>query len=426
MLSSRERVEMALNHQTPDRVPLDLGGCGQTSMHVTTVYRLRQALGLDAPGTPVKVVEPFQMLGEIKPDLIEAVGGDVVSLGGQTTLFGFRNENWKPWTFHDGTPLLVPEHFNTDPEPNGDLLMYVGGDKSSSPSAKMPAGGWYFDGLMRQGEIDDDRLNFEDNVEEFQPISDDDLDHLRRESERLYNEADKAIMYLLPNAGFGDIALVPGLWLKNPKGIRDITEWYMSTVTRPDYIRAVFEYQCNLVLNDLPRIYEAIGDRATAVWISGTDFGAQNRPFISTKAFRELYFPYYKRVNDWLRENTRWKRFIHCCGSIMPLIPLFIEAGFEILNPVQTSAANMDPATLKSTFGDQLTFWGGGIDTQHTLPFGTPDEVRAQVRERLRIFGKNGGFVFSSIHNVQAGVPVENLIAMYETVRDYGHYPLEA
>lgn len=419
MLSSRERVERALNHQTTDRVPLDLGACGQTGMHVTTVYRLRQALGLDAPGTPVKVIEPYQMLGEIKPDLLAAVGGDVVSVGVRQTMFGFLNENWKPWTFHDGTPLLVAEEFNTEPDPNGDILMYAEGDRSFPPSAKMPAGGWYFDSIMRQPEIDEDNLRPADNTEEFGVLSDDEVDYLARETERLYNETDKAIMLVLPGMGFGDIAIVPGPMLKNPKGIRDVSEWYISTVSRPEYVRAIFERQCAIALENLPRIYEAVGDRVTAVWISGTDFGAQNGPLIAPRTFRSLFKPFYTRINDWIREHTRWHRFIHSCGSIMPLVPDLIEAGFDILNPVQTSAANMDPATLKQRFSDQITFWGGGVDTQRTLPFGTPDDVRREVRERMRIFSAGGGFVFNPSHNVQAQVPVENLLAMYETVRAF-------
>lgn len=425
MLTSRERVELALNHQEPDRVPLDLGSCGQTGMHVTTVYQLRQALGLDAPGTPVKVIEPYQMLGEIKMDLIEALRVDVIGLGGLNTLFGYKSEKWKPWTFHDGTPLLVPEHFNTEPEPNGDLLMYAEGDKAYPPAARLPEGGWYFDSIIRQQPFDEDNLNVQDNIEEFKPISDEELQHLARESERLYNETDKAILYVLPGAGFGDIALVPGPMLKNPKGIRDIVEWYMSTAIRRDYVRAIFEYQCQVVLDNLPKIFEAVGNRVTAVWVSGTDFGAQNAPFISPMAFRDLYMPFYQRVNDWIKTHTTWKTFIHCCGSIVPLIPSFIEAGFDILNPVQTSAANMNPADLKAQFGDKITFWGGGVDTQRILPFGTPAEVRAQVRERIQIFGKGGGFMFNPIHNVQAGVLVENLLAMYETLRWHGQYPLQ-
>jgi hypothetical protein len=421
-MNSRERIQLALAHKEADRIPLDLGGCGQTGMHVSTVYALRQALKLDPPGTPVKVVEPFQMLGEIKPDLQEILGVDAVGLGGTTNFFGFKNEGWKPWTTFDGTPVLVPELFNTEPNENGEILMYPQGDTSAMPCAKMPDGGFYFDTVVRQPPIDDATLNVEDNLEEFGPIPDFELEYLGKECEALYTQTDKAIMMVLGGMAYGDIALVPGPTLKDPKGIRDMTEWYMSTVSRQDYVRQIFERQCEIALENLPRIYAAVGDRVTVAWVSGTDFGAQNNCFISPKAFRSLYKPFYKRVNDWIHENTPWKTFIHSCGSILPIIPDIIEAGFDILNPVQTSAANMDPTVLKTRFGEHVTFWGGGVDTQRTLPFGTPDEVRAQVRERLDIFGKGGGFVFNPIHNVQAKVPVENLLAMYETVREYGCY----
>ncbi len=421
-MNSRERVAAALAHREGDRIPLDLGGCGQTGMHVTTVYALRQALGLDPPGAPVKVIEPYQMLGEIAPDLQERLDVDVVGLGGLETLFGFRNENWKAWTFWDGTPLLVPGKFNTQPDENGDLLMYVDGDRSAPPSAKMPRGGFYFDSLIRQEPIDEARLDPEDNASDYVPIGDADLAHLRAESERLYYGTDRALVMVFGGAGFGDIALVPGPWVKHPKGIRDIAEWYMATATRKDYVMQVFERQCEVALANLPRVYEAVGDRVTVAWISGTDFGSQKGCLISPRAFRTLYKPFYCRVNDWIHSHTPWKTFIHTCGSIQPLIPDIIDAGFDILNPVQASAADMDPAGLKARFGQQITFWGGGVDTQHTLPFGTPNEVRAQVRERLAVFGKDGGFVFNPIHNVQANVPVENLLAMYETVREYGRY----
>lgn len=421
-MNSRERIQLALNHKEADRIPLDLGGCGQTGMHVSTVYALRQALKLDPPGTPVKVIESFQMLGEIKPDLQEILGVDAVGLGGTTNFFGFKNEGWKPWTTFDGTPVLVPGLFNTEPNENGEIFMYPEGDRSALPCAKMPNGGFYFDTVVRQPPIEDANLNVEDNLEEFGPIADFELEHLKRESEELYTQTDKAVVMVLGGMAYGDIALVPGPTLKNPKGIRDMTEWYMSTVSRQDYIQQIFERQCEIALENLPKIYAAVGDRVTVAWISGTDFGAQNNCFISPKAFRSLYKPYYKRVNDWIHENTPWKTFIHSCGAILPIIPDIIEAGFDILNPVQTSAANMDPTVLKARFGEQVTFWGGGVDTQHTLPFGTPEEVRAQVRERLDIFGKGGGFVFNPIHNVQAKVPIENLLAMYETVKEYGRY----
>ncbi|MBP7964136.1 MAG: hypothetical protein KA003_19290 [Caldilineaceae bacterium] len=421
-MTSRERVVQALNHQEPDRVPLDLGGCGQTGMHVDTVYALRQALGLDAPGTPVKVIEPYQMLGEIKMDLIERLGVDVVSLALPGTMFGFKNQGWKPWTTFGGSPVLVPEDFNTVPEADGSLMMYAGGDQSYPPSAKMPNGGFYFDSLSRNTPVDDEDLNVEDNLEEFSLLPDDDIQYLYHASKQLSEETDKAIMMVFPNAAFGDIALVPGPMLKAPKGIRGVEEWYMSTVTHFDYIYQVFERQCDIALENLANVYEAVENRPSVIWLSGTDFGSQNGPLISPKSYHNLYMPHYKRLTDWIHTNTTWKVFVHCCGSIMPLIPDFIASGFDILNPVQTSAKEMDPRTLKAKFGDQITFWGGGVDTQQTLPYGTPDQVREQVRQRIEIFGKGGGFVFNPIHNVQALTPMDNLLAMYEAVQEFGAY----
>ncbi len=423
-MTSRERVARALAHQEPDRIPLDLGGSATTGMQVSSVYLLRQALGLDPPGTPVKVVEPYQMLGEIKPDLQEALGVDVIQLPGPRTMFGFPNQGWKEWRLFDGTPVLVPEAFNTQAEPDGSLLMYPEGDKSVPPSARMPKDGFYFDSLKRQEPIDEAKLNPEDNLEEFGPVSDADLAHFAREAKRLYEETDKAILGNFGGTAFGDIALVPAPWLKHPKGIRDVEEWYVSTISRRDYVYRIFERQCEIGLANLQKIHQAVGDRITAVFVTGTDFGAQHGSFISPKAYRDLFQPFHKIINGWIHQNTTWKTFIHSCGSVWNLYAHFIEAGFDIHNPVQCSAAEMEPRRLKETYGDRITFWGGGVDTQRTLPFGTADEVRSEVRERIRTFGPDGGFVFNSTHNVQARVPQENLLALYETVKEYGRYPV--
>ena len=424
MMTSRERVGVALSHREPDRVPVDFGSGPTTGIQVNTVYRLRQALKLDEPGTPVKVIEPFQMLGEIKPDLIEALGLDFVALGSTRTFFGFKLEGWTPWTTFDGTPVLVPEGFNTDPEPNGEILLYPEGDKSAPASGRMPKDGWYFDEIIRQPRIDDDNLNVQDNLEEFGPISDEDLEHLRTEAERLHSETDKAILGTFGGTSFGDIALVPAPWLRHPKGIRDVAEWYMSTVTRRDYVYEVFDGQCEIGIANLEKIHQAVGDRVTVAFVSGADFGAQNASFISPDAYRDLFKPFHKRVNDWIHANTKWKTLIHTCGSVRALMEDFIDAGFDVMNPVQCSAANMGPAELKEEFGDRIAFWGGGVDTQRTLPFGTPDEVRKEVRERVKTFGPGGGFIFNSIHNIQARIPIENILAMFEAVREHGQYPL--
>lgn len=420
-LTSRERVERALNHTEADEVPLDLGGSLVTGMHVSSVYKLRQALGLDPPGTPVKVIEVYQMLGEIKPDLADALGVDVASVTRLTNAYGFANENWKEWSAFDGIPMLVPGEFPTKRERSGDILMYPCADTTAPPCARMPKAGFYFDAIVRQEPIDEAKLDPADNTEEFGPISDADVAHIVAEVRRI-EPSGRAIFADFGGMSFGDIAFVPGPTLRHPKGIRDLEQWYMSLVTRPDYIYAVFEEQCDIAIANLERMHREVGDAITVLLTTGADFGTQQAPLISPKTYRNLFKPFHIRINEWIHANTAWKTFIHSCGSIWRLLDDIVDAGFDALNPVQTSAVDMDPVALKERYGDRITFWGGGIDTQHTLPFGTPDDVRAMVRERLTVFGKGGGFVFNPVHNVQAGVPIENLLALYDAVGEFRAY----
>ncbi len=420
-MNSRERVEAALNHGEPDRVPLDLGASAVTGMQVSIVCALRQALGLDEPGTPVKVVEPYQMLGEIAPDLADALGVDVVWLPGRNNMFGFANEDWKPWTTFDGTPVLVPGKFNTEPDARGQILMYPEGDTAARPSARMPDGGFYFDSIVRQPPVDDGKLDPADNVD-YGPLSEEDLAHFEREAKRLRDGSDRAILGGIGGTALGDIALVPGPWIKDPRGIRDVEEWYVSTALRPEYVREVFARQTEIALANLELYRQAVGDSISVIFMCGTDFGTQNGPFMSADTFRDLYKPFYRKMNDWVHANTGWKTFKHSCGGILPLMEDLVEAGFDVLNPVQCSAADMDPAGLKEKFGDRVTFWGGGVDTQKTLPFGRPEEVRAEVAERIATFAPGGGFVFNTIHNVQSGTPIGNVTALYEAVREEAPY----
>ncbi len=359
------------------------------------------------------------MLGEVTDDLREALGIDTVGLGAPETLFGYRAENWKEWELMDGTPVLVPGGFNTEPESNGDILQYPEGDHSAPPSGRMPEGGYYFDTIVRQEPIDEDRLDPADNLEEFEPISDSDLRDYGELSGTLFSSTDLAVVANFGGTGFGDIALVPAPFLKHPKGIRDVEEWYISTVARQDYVYAVFEKQCEIGLDNLERIAPVVGDRVQVLMVTGTDFGTQRGPFISVETYRALFKPFHEAVNNWVHANTAWKTFIHTCGGVRPLIEDFIDAGFDILNPVQCSADGMEAGPLKRDFGDRITFWGGGIDTQRTLPFGTPEEVRAEVLERLEIFTPGGGFVFNTIHNIQPRTPVENLLAMFDALREF-------
>jgi len=217
----------------------------------------------------------------------------------------------------------------------------------------------------------------------------------------------------------GDVALVPGVGLKHPKGIRDIAEWYISTRSRRDYIQRVFQGQCDIAIPNLQKIAARLGDLVDVVNLCGTDFGTQSSSFCSVATFRELWLPHYRRINDWVHANTRWRTFKHSCGAVSKFIPGFLEAGFDILNPVQCSAAGMVPEELKRTYGDRIVFWGGGVDTQSTLPFGTAQQVREEVLRRCEVFAPGGGFVFSTVHNIQACTPVENIVAMIGSVREF-------
>jgi uroporphyrinogen-III decarboxylase len=187
---------------------------------------------------------------------------------------------------------------------------------------------------------------------------------------------------------------------------------------RRDYVYKIFEKQCEIGLKNIEKLAKAVGDKVQVVFVSGTDFGTQRGPFISPQAYRDLYKPFQKAINDRIHKLTSWKIFIHSCGGIYPLIPDLIDAGFDVLNPVQCSAEGMDPRQLKNEFGNQLVFWGGGVDTQKTLPFGTPEEVYKEVRERIDIFAANSGYVFNSIHNIQSDVPTRNILAMFKAIDD--------
>lgn len=413
--ASRQRIQDALHHRTPDRVPIDFGGTAVTGIHVTCVAGLRDYYGLER--RPVKVHEPFQMLGWLDDDLKAAMGIDVEGVFRRNTMFGFPNRDWKPWLFH-GLEVLVPGRFNVSADANGDTLIYPEGDTSAAPSGRMPQGGFFFDAIIRQNHFDAERLNPEDNLEEFSALSDAEVDEIARDVAQA-GQGGRALIAGFGGTALGDIALVPAPALRDPRGIRDVTEWYVSTRSRRDYIHAVFARQSEIAIVNLARIHGAIGDSIDAVFLCGTDFGTQTSSFCSTATFRELWLPYYRQICGWVKGHTNWKCFKHSCGAVERFIESFIEAGFDILNPVQCSASGMDPAHLKSAYGSRITFWGGGVDTQQLLPFGTADEVREQVLRRCEIFAPGGGFVFNTIHNIQAGTPIQNIVAMLDAVREF-------
>ena len=415
-MNSKERLKSTLSHHAPDRIVVDFGATPVTGIHVLAVKHLREYFGLK--NIPVKVIEPYQMLGQIDDDLMEAMGIDVIGIPPRCNLFGVPSEDFKPFKTFWGQDVLVPGMLNSHLDKNGDLLVYPEGDMTVSPSGKMPKNGYFFDTIIRQEPFDDNSLNLKDNTEEFNVYSDFDISYWNAKKREMEGNT-RGVILNPGGTGFGDIALVPAPFLKNPKGIRDIQEWYLSTLIRQDYMHAIFEKQCEIALMNLEIIRGIFGNTIDAIYICGADFGTQVSTFCSEETFDELYKPYYTRLNDWIHKNTEWMSFKHSCGAIESLMSHFIDSGFDIINPVQINAKGMDPEFLKEKYGKKLTFWGGGVDTQKVLSFGTSEEVKKQVISQCEILGKDGGFVFNTVHNVQANVLVKNLIAMLEGIKEF-------
>jgi len=416
-MTSRERLIAALERKPVDKIPLDIGATPVTGISALCLARLRRALGLE--DRPVKVHEPYQLLGWLDEDVLEALKIDVVGIWLPGTLLGFRNTGrWKPWRYFDGTELLISEEAHFTQDEDGNLYSHPAGPESRA-SAKLPKDGFYFDTLVYQEPIDPAHLDPEEFVEQTYPLlSDEDLKAVESQAEYYYRNTDYGLIGNFGQAGLGDIAIVPGPFLERPKGIRDPEQWYMALVLYPDYIREIFELQTERALQNLELYRQAVGNRIQAIFLSGTDFGGQDGLLISPDLFRELWKPFYRKINDWVHRNTSWKTFYHSCGSVVDLLDDFVDMGADVLNPAQVSARGMDPEFLKERYGEKLVFWGGGVDTQHTLPFGSPEDVAREVREHVRTFGRGGGFVFNAVHNIQANVSVENLLAMFRAFEE--------
>jgi len=398
---------------------MDLGGCGQTGINASTLYKLRKAYGL--PEHPLKIVEPMQLLGEVEMDLIQKIGADVLPLWNRGNMYGGNNAKLtKPWTMPDGTPTLMSEDFEYDIDERGYTLVYPQGDRSVKPSMQLTPGGSFFDNIERSAGYDEDNLTpLEDYKESYSVKTEEDCAFWEKQIRDIYANTDLAVMGVFGGISIGDAAEVPGPFIKNPKGIRSVEEWMTAQLIFPEYVEAVFEYAVEVELKNLELYRQAVGNKIQTIWLSGTDFGNQNSTMISQQLFRDLYKPYYKKINDWIHQNTTWKTWYHTCGAVEPLMEDFIDMGMDVVNPVQLSAKGMDAKQLKEKYGDRLVFWGGGVDTQHTLPAGTPKEVYDQVTERLKIFAPGGGFVFNTVHNIVSGVPAENIMAMYQAVNDF-------
>jgi len=416
LMTSRERVRLALNHNEPDKVPCDLDASLVSGIHCKALRNLRLSLGLE--DHLVKLREPTLMLGEVEEDLRKELGIDVVGLYPPYEILGYKNTGWKIWELPDGMKVQVAEGFNVTYDEHGAIYAYPKGDTSLSPSMKMPSNGLYFDNIIRQQNIDDhDFVARVDYAEDFKLLSDEDCRYYEKVSKELYEGTDYAIFGNLFPAGLGDFYHVPGPSLDKPKGIRDIEEWMMAHLIHPDYIKECFELQTEIGLKNLEMYRQAVGDRIDIIGMTGTDFGIQHGLMISRECYREFYKPYHKKMNDWVHKHTGWKTFMHSCGSIIDIMDDIIEAGFDIINPVQISADRMEPATLKEKYGDKLVFWGGAVNPQKTMPFGMAEEVYEEAKQNIEIFSKGGGFICGNVHNIQAFTPAENIIALFKAAK---------
>jgi uroporphyrinogen decarboxylase len=413
-MTSRERVNKAINFQQPDRVPIDLGGMKASGITVGAYNRFKEYLGLSSK---TKVYDTRLMLAMVDEEVRKRFHIDVIPLDLETALWWAKNkeDDWVPKRLFDGKEVLFPPGTKIKEDENGDWVLLNPDD--SPTSYRMPKDGFYFD------DTGFDKSSCKFNPKEFNPIktiSDEKMKILASYGKHLYENTDYAIL------GWGSGICFVGLSIIADKAnivtLGMPSEWMMMLLTEKETCHEMMDRAVEASISCLKLINEAVGDYCFAWGIAADDTGTQRGEFIKPDLWVEMMKPHYKKLCDWIHKNTKMKTFFHCCGSIYHLIPHFIDAGIDILNPVQTSAANMEPERLKKEFGKKIVFWGGGCDTQRILNSATPEEIRQHVKERLRIFSHGGGYVFNQVHNIQANVPPEHIVAMLDSAYKNGCY----
>lgn len=413
-MTSRDRVLKALSHEETDRVPVDFGAMRSTGIMSIAYSRLTEHLGLEHDTLQYDLV---QGLAHPHEEILDRFGVDVLDAG---RAWYDRPEDWRDWTLQDGAPAKVPAWF--DPEPDGEGGWRVRGDEGQVVGV-MPKSQAYI--TQTYWPLSDDAHGLSARTLEDLPyhmsqvtwsrlgcppwhpgFDESRWAEMRARIADLRGKTDRALM-----CAFGGNLLEWGQFL------RGFGRFMLDLVERPRDAHMLFDALLDLHLRNADRFCEAVGDLVEVVH-TGDDLGTQHGPQISPAMHREFFLPRQKRLNERIHEKSQMKVFFHSCGGIYPLIAHLIEAGVDILNPVQTACADMQPERLKREFGTDLVFWGGGCETQSTLVYGTPEDVRRQVRERVDIFGAGGGFVFNQIHNVLNGVPPENVVAMFEAAQE--------
>jgi uroporphyrinogen decarboxylase len=410
-MTSRERVLQAVNFRPTDRVPIDLGSMKASGITVRAYNELKAKLGID---TSTRVWDTRLMIASVDQEILQRFHVDVVPLDVSSVVQDGRPDSeWTPRTLYEGAEGLLPPDVDVSLDSEGRWVLL---DSEGNPTTfRMPLGGYYFD------DIAFDRTGAKINPAAFKPLSgfsDEQLRAMEARSKYLWENTDYAMLGWGGGVCFLGLSLITDRLSNVTMGLP--SEWMIMLKTKKDTCHEMMARSVDAAINCFEQLHDAVGDSCFAWGIASDDSGTQRSEFVSPALWAEMIKPHYARLCEWVHHNTRWKTYLHCCGSIHGLIPHMIEAGIDILNPIQTSAANMEPKRLKAEFGGKVVFWGGGCDTQRVLPSATPQEVREHVRERLAIFKPGGGYVFNQVHNIQTNVPAENVIAMLEAAHDFG------
>ena len=419
-MTSRERVRKAINHEIPDKCPIDFGGTRVTGIHADLYVELGKYLGIDTEMP--RVWDQFQWLARVEAPMRARFQGDIIHLENVTEYFELKNENWKPWTTSKNHTVLVPRDFNPVEDERGYLhLMGLTPETKDKTLGLMPQNGLYFERYNEPSEVRD----FEDPMtpEEWGKLYDEryryteeELRKLERTAKYMHEYTDYAVV-----GGFNRLKMTSPVTYAG----HSLQDWMMRLMLEPEYIDEILGVTAEKCSAIAKEYLQAVGSYIDILSVSTTDYGTQDRELFNPEIFKEHFVEPIKKVNDVIH-SFGVKGFYHSCGSIYHLLPYMIEAGIDIINPIQTNAAHMDAETVKKEFGDKITIWGCGMDTQNILPNATPEEVQEAVKKRMEIMKPGGGFVFAAEHNLQLGVPEENVTAMYDAAIAYRDYEGQA
>jgi len=410
-MTSRERVMAAINHKTPDKCPLDLGSTPSSGISAIAYNNLKKHLGMTNGHT--RIYDVVQQVVQPEDEIIEKFGVDIIDIG---RVFNEKDSDWYDTTLADGSIGQYPVWFKPQKQPNGDYLVF---DKEGTQIARMPVGATFFDQTYFPY-VNDYPDNYDDLDRQMGKVLWSALVHspwdhageenfysnLRERVIKLRQSTDKALMITC-----GCNLFEWGTFL------RRMDNFLMDIYSDEENVEALIEQLMIRHLASLEKVCAAIGD-VVDILRFGDDLGMTTGMFMSREKYQQFFKPYHTKLNEYVHTHSNMKTLLHSCGSLYTIIPDLIDAGYDILNPVQTSARDMDPETLKREFGKDITFWGGGCNTKSVLNRATPDEVYDYCRRMIDIFNKDGGFVFNQEHNIMPDVPPENIIAMYRAVKD--------